>query len=226
MFTYSLFHRAAELFPEWLTRSSAKENIENYLFYGYLLKGSKEAAAHQCLTEFCKIFEKLEASLPERLSSITIDGLFLAIVDVFFKTCDKLFVKVSIIVSRFKSLLIANGCDLSKLKCEIDILREHITKFLPAVTPKQAWPQIFSMKLALEIQNVLHVIEIGIALNRKEFSLSFGRFSPRNVNLLAMIPRQLQSRTLRTGNSYAPDKVPRWQCMQAASTLGRPPSYN
>lgn len=58
----------------------------------------------------------------------------------------------------------ANGCQLSKLKCELDTLREHVTKFLPSVTPIRTWPQIFAMKHALGVQNILHVIEIGIAL--------------------------------------------------------------
>ena len=64
------------------------------LINDYLIKGSKEAAAHQCLYEFRKIIEKLEVSLEERMSSITKDDLFTAVADVLntqayvFKTCD------------------------------------------------------------------------------------------------------------------------------------------
>ena len=105
------------------------------------------------------------------MSSITKDDLFTAVADVLntqvyvFKTCDELFSKVSVITStcKFQSLLIANGCHLSKIKCELVILLEHIRKFLPSVTPIRAWPHIFAMKHALGVQNILHVVEIGIA---------------------------------------------------------------
>ena len=141
-FLSSINREVADLFPERRSRSVATENVENYLFHGYLVKGSTEAAAHQCLREFRKIVQKLEVSLDQRMSScITKDDFFLAVADVLntqaylYKTCDELFLKVSVIVTKFKSLLIANGCQLTKLECELDILREHVTKFLPCVTP-------------------------------------------------------------------------------------------
>ena len=160
----------ADLFPERRSCSTTHENVENYLFHKYLVKGSLEAAAHQCLHEFCKIVQQLEVSLDERLGSITKDDLFLALADVLntqaymFKTSDEIFSKVFVVVSKFKSLLMANGCQLGKLKCKPDILWEHVTKFLPSVTPIHAWPQIFALKNTLGVQNILHVIEIGIAL--------------------------------------------------------------
>lgn len=74
------------------------------------------------------------------------------------------FFKVSVIVTKFKSLLIPNGCQLTKLECELDILREPVAKFLLCVTPIRSWPQIFALKHALRVHNILHVIELGIAL--------------------------------------------------------------
>ena len=168
MFIFSLVDKLRRCRP--VSRSTTNENFDNYLFNDYLIKGSKGAAVHQCLHEFRNIIEKLEVSLEERMSSITKDDLFTAFADFFntqayvFKTCDELFFKVSVITSKFQSLLIANGCQLSKIKCELDILLEHIRKFLPSITPIRAWPQIFTMKHALGVQNILHVVEIGIAL--------------------------------------------------------------
>ncbi len=169
-FLSSINREVADLFPERRLRSDATENVENYLFHGYLVKGSMEAAARQCLLEFRKIVQKLEDSLDMWMSSITKEDLFLAVADALntqaylYKTCDELFFKVSVIVTKFKSLLVANGCQLTKLECELDFLREHVTKFLPCITPIRAWPQIFAMKHALGVQNILHVIELGIAL--------------------------------------------------------------
>lgn len=105
----SLINReVADLFPERSLRSVATENVENYLFHAYLVKGSREAAARQCLREFCKIVQQV--SLDQRMSSITKDDFFLAVADVLntqaylYKTCDELFLKVSVIVYEVQEL--------------------------------------------------------------------------------------------------------------------------
>lgn len=66
-----LDREVADLLPERRTRSIANENVGNYLFHDYLVKGSPEAAAR-----LHKIVQQLEVSLDERLSSITKDYLF------------------------------------------------------------------------------------------------------------------------------------------------------
>ena len=65
-FLSSINREDADLFSDRRTRSTTNENFDNYLFNDYLIKGSKEAAAHQCLYEFRKIIEKLEVSLEEQ----------------------------------------------------------------------------------------------------------------------------------------------------------------
>ena len=218
-FLSSINREDADLFPDRRTRSTINENFDNYLFNDYLIKGSKEAAAHQCLHEFRKIIEKLEVSLEERMSSITKDDLFTAVADVLntqayvFKTCDELFSKVSVITSKFQSLLIANGCQLSKIKCELDILLEHIRKFLPSVTPIRAWPQIFTMKHALGVQNILHVVEIGIALpignaeSERVFSFLWRVFSKERQSLSN--DTMLDILRLRCDTNYDPQRYER-----------------
>ena len=76
-----------------------------------------------------------------------------------FKTGDELAKSksFSVIVSKFKSLLIANGCQLNKLKYELHILRGQVTNNDTVYVP---WPK----KHALGLQNILHVIETDIAL--------------------------------------------------------------
>ena len=57
-FLSSINREDADLFPDRRTPSTTNENFDNYLFNNYLIKGSKEAASHQCLHEFRKIIEK------------------------------------------------------------------------------------------------------------------------------------------------------------------------
>jgi hypothetical protein len=154
-----------------------------------------------------------------RMSSITKDDLFLAVADVLntqaylYKTCDELFLKVSVIVTKFKSLLVANGCQLTKLECELDISREHVTKFLPCVTPVRAWPQIFAMKHALGVQNILHVIELGITLpignaeSERVFSFLWRIFSKERQSLSNNTV--LDNLRLRCDTNYNPQRYER-----------------
>jgi hypothetical protein len=75
-FLSSINREVADLFPERRSRSIATENVENYLFHGYLVKRGTEAAAHQCLHEFRKIVQKLEVSLDQRMSRPSLRTIF------------------------------------------------------------------------------------------------------------------------------------------------------
>ena len=153
------------------------------------------------------------------MSSITKDDFFLAVADVLntqaylYKTYDELFLKVSVIVTKFKSLLIANGWQLTKLECELDILREHVTTFLPCVTPIRAWPQIFAMNHALGVQSILHVIELGIALpignaeSERVFSFLWPVFSKERQSLSN--DTMLDILRLRCDTNYNPQRYER-----------------
>ena len=218
-FLSSINREVADLIPERRSRSVATDDVENYLFHGYLIKGSTEAAARQCLHEYRRIVQKLEDSLDKRMSSITKDEFFLAVADVLntqsymYKTCDELFLNVSVIVTKFKSLLIANGCQLAKLQCELDILREHVVKFLPCVTPVRAWLQIFAIKHALGVQNILHIIELGIALpignaeSERVFSFLWRVFSKERQSLSN--DAMLDVLRLRCDTNYDPQRYER-----------------
>jgi hypothetical protein len=85
-------------------------------FHGYLVKGGTDAAAHSVSSRISQDCSEV-GSLTWPADELHHKGqFFLAVADVLntqaylYKTCDELFLKVSVIVTKFKSLLIANDC--------------------------------------------------------------------------------------------------------------------
>ena len=65
---------------------------------------------------------------------------------------------------KFESMLLANGCDIGRLKHEFRIIFNHVLRFIPKISPTKAWPQLFQMRDSLGLHNILHIAELCIAV--------------------------------------------------------------
>ena len=57
-------------------------------------------------------------------------------------------------------LLLANNCHIDHLKEELEILFDHINKYVSKSSPEKCWPIIFRIVYDLGIRNLLHILEI------------------------------------------------------------------
>ena len=64
----------------------------------------------------------------------------------------------------FRPLFEANNCDIDRLKSEFRILINHIVHSHNKTSPPKVWPQIFRIKENLNVVNVLHIVELSIAV--------------------------------------------------------------
>ena len=154
------------------TRSATRKNPNNIhsLYYDFLLSGEIKSAETRVLEEMKSITKKLKEVLTTRLGPLLEDEIFVAIA-LFLDTTSysKLNVemikeKLLVISKRFEKLLLANGCDITKLLSEFEMLFDHVTLFLSTLSASKAWPNLFSKQVELGIENVIHVAEICIAM--------------------------------------------------------------
>ena len=72
--------------------------------------------------------------------------------------------KVPIIVSRYSQQLVANNCNVDRLKAEFWVMFTHVRKFLSGNSPLCCWSQLFQLKSGLGLKNILHSAEIYIVI--------------------------------------------------------------
>lgn len=187
-----------QIIPQRTTRADntpAAASREEYLYHDYLLKGSPECALEECSREFVVILTDLETSLTTRLGSITEEPIFKAMAEFLdtkcysFKTANEIYKHVWEVKEHFETLLVANGCDISKLEGEMEIVYQHVIHFMAQRGADKCWPALFQIKEELSISNILHIAEICIALpisnaeSERVFSFLWRVFSKERQSL-------------------------------------------
>ena len=156
------------IFYESHTRANAMENNEYVTFHGYLLSGSIDDAMSKCHNEFVSIIDKLCESLESQLNPLVTNPVFKAIAIVLDAESyshyefEYLFEQIQCIADHFNHVLVANGCQTRYLKLELEVVRDHIIKFLPHHSPVKCWPIIFKIANELDIRKILHIYEISL----------------------------------------------------------------
>ena len=77
-----------------------------------------------------------------------------------FLSVDIIYDEVKVIVEHFKSLLLGNNCSIDHLKEELEVLHDHIIRYVPKSSSERCWPILFCNGHDLGIHNLLHVLEI------------------------------------------------------------------
>ena len=127
-----------DIIPECLTRAGAAENPNNRFceFHGYLLKGDLERAMEINCKEFKSILESSIEALKTRLQPLLDNNVFRAISMILdsesykFLDVDIVYDEVKVIMEHFKPLLLANNCRTDQLKEELEILYDHINRYV------------------------------------------------------------------------------------------------
>ena len=97
-------------------------------------------------------------------------------------------INLNTIVNRFRSLLEANNCEIEKLHSEFETVFDRVNLFLPNVSPSKVWPNLFTKQKDLNIENIIHVAEICIAVpssnaeTERVFSFLYGKYLPKSDN--------------------------------------------
>ena len=101
------------------TRAAAAENLNNFSeFHGYLHTGSLDSTMEINLKEFKTIVESLIKALKSHLEPLLENEVFKAICinlnsqSYLFLSVDIVYHEVKVIVEHFKSLLLANNCNM------------------------------------------------------------------------------------------------------------------
>ena len=161
-----------EVIPQRATRNATRENPTNShsLFHDFLMSGNIEGAKERVLGEFKSIVDGLHKSLQSRLGPIMQEAVFAAIA-IFLDSesyrhigAETIKINLDTIVNRFRSLLEANNCEIEKLHSEFETVFDHVNLFLPNVSPSKVWPNLFMKQKELNIENIIHVAEICIAV--------------------------------------------------------------
>ena len=207
-----------EVVPERQTRSAARENPGNIqaLFHEYLLRGDLKTSVEKVCKEIQPIVSSLKEALTDRLSPFVNDPLFKSVA-VFLDTSsysilevEDLFSHIDVIVAKFKSLLVANQCDLTRVKSEMELIYEHVTRFLSGKSSEKIWAHLFARESQLGIPNVLHLAEIGIAIptsnaeTERVFSFMWRVFSKDRQSLKNRSMENIIR--LRCNDDYSPEK--------------------
>ena len=118
------------------------------------------------LKEFKTIVESLIKALKSRLELLLENEVFKAICIILdsqlylFLSVDIIYNEVKVIVEHFKYLLLANNCSINHLKEEVEVLHDHIIRYVAKSSSARCWPMIFHIGHDLGIHNLLHVLEI------------------------------------------------------------------
>lgn len=62
-----------------------------------------------------------------------------------FQEADSLYQDVQVVANHFRETLIANGCQIDKLKDKFDVLYDHIYQYVAKSTLKKCWSNIFNI---------------------------------------------------------------------------------
>ena len=182
-FHHNIFKTASEILeqlsneednsiPERQTRAAAAENPNNDFceFHRYLLTGSLDSAMEINLKEFKTIVESLIKALKSHVEPLLENEVFKAICIILdsesylFLSVDIIYDEVKVIVEHSKSLLLANNCSINHLKEELEVLHDHIIRYVSKSSSERCWPIIFRIGHDLGIHNLLHVLEICLAV--------------------------------------------------------------
>ena len=77
-----------------------------------------------------------------------------------FLSVDIIYDEVKVIVEHFKSLLPTNHCSINHLKEELEVLHDHIIRYVSKLSSERCCPIIFRNWHDFRIHNLLHVLEI------------------------------------------------------------------
>ena len=168
-----LTEEVQEIVPQRQTYSDTTKNPDhNYsVFHDYLLSRGVDESLDAVINEALEVIDKLITSFKNRFSCFAEDDFFTATAT-FLDTksyvnevCEELYEKsVPIIVSRYSRQLVANNCNIDRLKAEFQVMFTHVRKFLSGNSPSRCWPQLFQLKSGLGLKNILHIAEICIVV--------------------------------------------------------------
>ena len=65
-------------------------------------------------------------------------------------------------------LLLANNCRIDHLKEELEIVFDHVNKYVSKSSPEKCWPIIFRIGDNLGIHNLLHILEIYLVGDKSQ----------------------------------------------------------
>ena len=77
---------------------------------------------------------------------------------------EDIYTSAHVIQDHFENLLVANGCETSKIHTEFKIMYKHIKMFLGKKSPDKVWPHMFSQQKEIVISNLIHIAEIAISI--------------------------------------------------------------
>ena len=164
-----LTEEVQEIVPQRQTRSDTAKNPDHSysFFHDYLLSCGVDESLDAVINETLEIIDKLITSFENRFSCFIEDDFFTATA-AFLDTksyvnedCEELYEKsVPIIASRYSQQLIANNCNVDRLKAEFRVTFTYVRKFLSGNSPSRSWPQLFQLKSGLGLKNILHIVEI------------------------------------------------------------------
>ena len=160
-----------------------------------LLTGSLDCAMEINLKEFKTIVGSLIKALKSHLEPLLENEMFKAICIILdsescpFPSFDIIYDEVKVIVEHFKSLLLANNCSIDHLKEELEVFHDHIIRYVSKSSSERCWPIIFCIGHDLAIHNLLHVLEICLAVplsnaeSERVFSLLWHTFSKEQQSM-------------------------------------------
>ena len=71
---------------------------------------------------------------------------------------------LDVVKQHFNDMLTANNCNTVNLNHELEVLHDHVTRFLPYHSPEKCWSIIFKIGSDLGITNLLDLIEICLVM--------------------------------------------------------------
>ena len=80
-----------------------------------------------------------------------------------FLSVDINYNEVGVIVEHLKSLLLANNCNINHLKEKLEVLHDHIIRYVSKSSSERCWSIAFPNGHDLGIHNLLYYLEICLA---------------------------------------------------------------
>ena len=77
-----------------------------------------------------------------------------------FLDVDIIYDEVKVIVDHFEDVLLTNNCHIDHLKEELEILFDHINRYVSKSSAEKCWPIIFRIGDNLGICNLIHILDI------------------------------------------------------------------
>ena len=94
-----------------------------------------------------------------------------------------------VFVDHFKDVLLANNCHIDHWKEELEILFDHINRYVSKSSAEKCWPIIFRIGDNLGIRNLIHILHICLVAplsnveSERVFSLLWRIFSKERQSL-------------------------------------------